>query len=82
MLDAELAYADMPTLPDDPQRVTEADVQEPLAVLVTCEWGYAGCMGTDVVAEMMRHDDGWICPVCYSTAQDEYDQYVWSAKYD
>lgn len=82
MLDAELAYADMPTLPDDPQIITEADVQEPLAVFVTCEWGYAGCMGTDVVAEMMRRDDGWICPCCYSIAQAEYEEYLASARFD
>jgi hypothetical protein len=60
---------------DDREIVTEADVEDSVSVVVECEWGYEGCQRSGVVAEMKRHDDGWMCWHCYRTAEAEAQDY-------
>lgn len=67
----------------DPRLIFDVDMLDHPgnAPWVECEWGYEHCTGGDYCTDMVAHDGGWMCPRCAATADAEWDDYVWCARY-
>lgn len=60
---------------NDPRYVTEGEFHNELTDRHECEWGYPGCHGECMAADMYFVDDGWMCPACDAIARAEWEEF-------
>lgn len=66
---------------NDPRYVTEGEFHNELTDRVECDWGYEGCHGDAMVADMFRLEEGWMCPICHAIARAEFEEDQQAAMY-